>query len=313
MDTKVFVAGATGVVGRRVVARLLAAGADVTGVGRNDRRLAELRTLGAAPAEVDLFDPDAVAQAVAGHDVVCNLATAIPTGERAADPAAWDMTKRLRREGSRNLVDAALATGASRYVQESLILLYADGGDDVLDEDAPLDPTAITAAALDAEAQAERFAAGGGAGVALRFGLFYGFDSAHSVEAMEATLAGRPHELGPADSYRPSVTTDDAAAAVVAAFGAPSGVYNVADRPVRRGEFVDALARALGVPTAEPPTIVPDLPPEHRTMLRSLRASSDRLTEATGWRPRVASAREGWPFVVAELRRHADRQERPAS
>lgn len=313
MDTKVFVAGATGVIGRRVVARLVEAGADVTGVARSERKQAELRARGATPVRVSLFDRDAVAGAVAGHDVVCNLATAIPTGERAADPAAWEANDRLRREGSRNLVDAALTTGATRYVQESLILLYADGGDEVLDETAPLEPTAITACALEAESQAERFATRGGAGVALRFGLFYGFDSAHSVDAIEAVRAGQPAELGPAEAYRSSVTTDDAASAVVAALGAPSGVYNVADGPVRRGEFVEALARALGVAAPEQPTVVPDLPPEQRMMLRSQRASSQRLTAATGWRPRFPSAREGWPFVVAELGGRGRGQGRSAS
>lgn len=313
MTTKAFVAGATGVIGRRVVARLVEAGGDVTGVARSEPKEAELRALGATPVRVSLFDRDAVARAVAGHDVVCNLATAIPTGERAADPVAWEANDRLRREGSRNLADAALATGAGRYVQESLTLLYADGGEDVLDEAAPLEPTAVTACALEAEAQAERFAAGGGVGVALRFGLFYGDDSAHSVDAMEALRSGQPPELGPAEAYRSSVTTDDAASAVVAALGAPSGTYNVADRPVRRAEFVEALARALGVAPPAQPTVVPDLPPEHRMLLRSQRASSERFTAATGWRPRFPSAREGWPFVVAELRRREERQGRAAS
>ena len=141
-------------------------------------------------------------------------------------------------------MDAASATGASRYVQESIAFLYADGGDRLLDESAALATTGTTNAALVAEAEAARFAEHGGAGVALRFGQFYGFDSGHTVKAIEAVRAGLPVELGPESAYRSSVTTDDAASAVVAALDAPSGVYNVVDdQPLPRAEYVAALAR----------------------------------------------------------------------
>ncbi len=246
---KVFVSGATGVLGRRVVAELVAAGFDVTGVARRPANHADLAALGVRPVELDLFDRAAVHAAVAGHEVVCNLATAIPVGDRASNPSAWEANDRIRRDGSRNLVDAALAAGASRYLQESIVFVYADGGDRFLDESAEIAAAGVTSAALVAEAEAARFAEHGGAGVALRFGQFYGFDSGHTVRAIEAALAGRPVELGPESAYRSSVTTDDAASAVVAALDAPSGVYNVVDdRPLPRGEYVDALADALGVP-----------------------------------------------------------------
>jgi nucleoside-diphosphate-sugar epimerase len=300
--TRVFVAGATGVVGRRAVAQLIAAGAEVTGVARSEAKQAELRRLGATSVEVGLFDRDALAAAVAGHDVVVNLATAIPTGERAGDRAAWEVNDRIRREGSRNLVDAALQAGASRYIQESITLLYAEGGEEELDESAPVDATWITECALAAEAQAARFAEHGGTGIALRFGFFYGPDSAHTVEAIQAARAGQPAEIGPADAYRSSITTDDAAAAVVAALRAPSGLYNVADdQPLRRGEFVEALTEALGVEPLAQPTVTPELPPDFAMMLRSHRISHQRFTAATGWRPRFPSAWEGWKYVVAEL------------
>jgi nucleoside-diphosphate-sugar epimerase len=293
---KVFVAGATGVVGRRAVARLVAAGAEVTGLARSEEKQAALYALGATPAQVSLFDRGALAATVAGHDVVVNLATSIPTGERSADLAAWNDNHRIRHEGARNLVDAALEGGADRYVQESIALLYGDGGDRVLDESAPVDPTAVTGAALEAEAQAARFAAQGGTG------FFYGADSAHTVAAVAAARAGQPFELGPDAAYRPAVTTDDAAAATVAALDAPSGVYNVADdRPLRREEHVAALAAALGGAPLPPP-VTPDLPPDLSMMLRSQRISHELFTSVTGWHPRFPSAWEGWPFVLAAMR-----------
>ena len=109
---KVFIAGATGGLGRLAVTRLIAAGHDVTGIARTDRSAALLGRLGAAPARLDLFDADAVTSAVAGHDVVMNLATRIPTGGSAATRKGWLENERLRRDGSRILVDAALAGGA---------------------------------------------------------------------------------------------------------------------------------------------------------------------------------------------------------
>lgn len=300
---KVFVAGATGVLGRRAVARLVAAGAEVTGVARSAQKQAVLHDLGGAAAQVSLFDRDALAAAVAGHDVVCNLATAIPTGERAGSRAAWEENHRIRREGSRNLVDAALTGGAGRYVQESIALLYADGGDRFLDETAPVDPTWVTASALDAEAEAARFAAHGGVGIALRFGMFYGADSAHTVVAVAAARRGLGAEVGPAAAFRSPVTTDDAASAVVAALSAPSGTYNVADdRPLRRAEYLDALRVALGARPPAPRPVTPELPEEFSMMLRSQRVSNQRFASVAGWRPRFPSAWEGWAHVVAQLR-----------
>lgn len=300
---KVFVSGATGVLGRRVVAALVATGADVTAVARRPATRAALAALGVRPVELDLFDPPAVHAAVSGHDVVCNLATAIPVGERANAASAWEANDRLRRDGSRNLVDAALSAGASRYVQESVAFVYADGGERFLDESAAVDPASTTSASLVAEAEAARFAELGGTAIALRFGQFYGFDSGHTVQAIDLALAGAPVELGPESAYRSPITTDDAASAVMSALHAPSGVYNIVDdRPLRRAEHVDALAHALGVRTPTVRSLTPELPSSFSVMLRSQRVSNRRFKEATGWQPQSPSAWEGWAFVIREWR-----------
>ena len=190
-------------------------------------------------------------------------------------------------------------------MQESIAFLYADGGDRFLDESAAIATASVTNAALVAEAEAARFAEHGGAGVALRFGQFYGFDSGHTVKAIDAA-AGLPVELGPESAYRSSVTTDDAASAVVAALDAPSGIYNVVDdRPLPRADYVDALARALGVPTPTVRSVTPEMAPAFSMLSRSQRVSNKRFKDATGWQPRFASAREGWAHIVAEWRAHA--------
>ena len=100
------------------------------------------------------------------------------------------------------------------------------------------------------------------------------------------------------------MTTDDAASAVVAALGAPSGVFNVVDdRPLPRAEHAEALAAALGTGPVDLLLADLELPPDFAMILRSQRVSAARFRQVTGWQPRLPSAWEGWRFVVDELRR----------
>ena len=307
--SKVFVAGATGVLGKRAVAQLVAAGHDVTGVARNPDKAELLRRLGARPVTVDLFDPAAVKEAVAGHDVVCNLATHIPHLSKAGLPGAWSDNDRIRSEASRNLVDAALAAGATRYVQESISFIYADGGDAWLDEDAPLDVAPYIRSVLDAESQAQRFTDAGGTGVVLRFGVFYGPDSHTSLASIRAARLGIAPVLGAAGGFQSSIETDDAASAVVAALGAPAGTYNVCDdEPVTKREWADVLAAALGTrrPVMAPVAAVRLAGSRVHPLSRSHRVSNRRIKEATGWSPATPSVRQGLPALVEEIGRDAD-------
>ena len=287
---KVFVTGATGVIGRRVLPLLVAAGHEVTAVarGKGDR----VRAAGAVPVEVDLFDAGAVKAAVDGHDAVVDLATRIPATNRMLLPWAWRDNDRLRTEAAANAADAAIASGA-RYVRESFGLLYADGGDRWLDEDAPLAPIANTRTALDAEAAAARVTAAGGVGVALRFALHYGPDSAHTQDLLAAAAKGLAAVIGDPDGFQPQIHLDDAAAAVVAALDAPPGVYNVVeDEPLRRHELVAVLEDVVGRELRTPPALLGRFGPT-RAVARSQRLTNRRLRDATGWAPRYASAREG--------------------
>ncbi|HEX2046150.1 MAG TPA: NAD(P)-dependent oxidoreductase [Acidimicrobiales bacterium] len=301
---KIFVAGGTGVVGRRAVPRLVAEGHAVTVAARTPEKADLVRSWGAEPVEVDLFDPHAVRAAVEGHDVVVNLATSIPPFSKAARAKAWATNDRLRREASRNLVDAALAAGAERYVQESVSFLYADGGDGWIAEDHPVAPNSVTASALDAEAQARRFADAGGTAVVLRFGSFYGPDSSHTADVVRFARRGLGTTPGPRDGYVSSVSTDDAAAAVViAATQAPGGTYNVVDdEPLTRAELDEVLAAAVGRKRLRP---VPNLAVrllgdklDH--VVRSHRVSNRALRSATGWTPRYPSGREGFAALVSD-------------
>lgn len=122
--TSVFLAGATGVLGRRVLPQLMKAGHNVTAIGRSDSSRSWLAQNGAKPVELDLFDASAVRGAVDGHEVVINLATSVPINLQAFVPGAWRMTNRIRRYGAANLAEAAQAGGAKRFIQESFAPIY---------------------------------------------------------------------------------------------------------------------------------------------------------------------------------------------
>ena len=167
---KIFLAGGTGVVGTRALPALVAAGHQVTAVARSAAKAELVRSLGGRPVSVDLFDAAAVKAAVVDHDVVINLATSIPATAKAVRAAAWSDNERLRSEASNHLVDAALAAGAARFVQESIAFPYLDNGAEWIDEDHVVDHVGPFQGAGAAEAAARRFAVDGGEGVVLRYG-----------------------------------------------------------------------------------------------------------------------------------------------
>src|SRR3954466_16184661 len=185
---EIVITGSTGVIGRRAVRALLAAGHPVTGVTRSPRGRARLEELGVRAVEADVYDETSLRRAFDGADAVVNLLTHIPSIDRMADRSAWEENDRLRTDASAAIARAAGAAGAQRLVQESIAFVYADGGDAWLDEDAPVIGGGVTTSALTAERNArERFA---GDVVVLRFGLFVGPDSGWTQAALRAAREG---------------------------------------------------------------------------------------------------------------------------
>ena len=302
---KVFVTGATGVIGRRLVPMLRADGHDVTAVVRSSIKRAHLQQQGVTPIEIDLFERTALVRAVAGHDVVVNLVTHIPNSPfRMLLRSSWRENDRLRREASANLVDASMAGRVTRFVQESFAPVYPDRGDQWIDESVPLSPSKYNRTVLDAEASAARFSHSGGAGVVLRFGGFYGHDALQTEAFIQSVRRGWAAVPGSPAAYISSVSHDDAATAVRAALTVPAGVYNVIDdRPVTHREFFESLAEALGVPTPKflPEWMTPLFGSIGEMAARSLRISNRKLREASAWTPKYPSVRQGWPAVIARL------------
>ena len=300
---RIFVAGATGVVGRRVVPLLTSQGHTVTAIARTPDKRVELARAGARPVAADLFSPAALHGAVRGHDAVINLATHIPSPPwRVVLRSAWAENDRIRRQGSANLVDAAIAGGAARFVQESFAPVYPDSGDRWIDERTPLAPTSYNRTVLDAERSAQRFTDSGRAGVAVRFGAFYGPDAEHLADTIRMVRKGRAPWPGDPNAYISSCSHDDAAAAVVAALLVEPGAYNIVDdQPLTHREYFDSLAAALGVPPPRLPPrwATPLLGSIGRLLARSQRISNLRFRSSSAWEPRYPSVREGWPSVLA--------------
>jgi nucleoside-diphosphate-sugar epimerase len=294
---KVFVAGGTGAIGRHVVPALISAGHTVSALARRPDKAAALTEQGATAVSASIFDSSALTAAVAGHDAVVNLATAIPPMTQFLRAKAWHDNNRIRTEGSAALVDAAIAAGVGRVVQESVSMLYPDRGSTWIDEGQPVDDYPLARGNLAAEASANRFSASGGTGIVLRFGWFYGPGATHSEQMLAMARRHIGSILGPPEGYVSSVHMVDAAAAVVAALGGPAGTFNVVDdEPLTKRDYATALAAAAGKAMwVRGPGRAAMLFGDRLTSLtRSLRVSNARLRSTTGWEPRYPSAREGW-------------------
>ena len=301
---RILLTGATGVIGRRVLPLLVSAGHAVSAVSRTPEHAELLRAVGATPVSMDLFDPASVRAAVAEHDAVVNLATHMPPSMvRMLLRRSWRENDRIRREGSANLAGAAAAAGVGRFIQESFAPIHANAGDRWIDEQSPVRPSAYNRTVLDAEASVERFARSGGAGVALRFAWFYGPDPILRT-MLESVRKGWSPLPGAPEAYWPSVSHEDAASAVVAALGAPGGIYEVCDdEPLTRREFGEVCARVLGLPAPRPlPRWLTALGGGTvELMSRSLRLSNAKLKASSGWNPRWRSVREGLPEAAGQL------------
>ena len=301
---RLFVTGATGVVGSHLVPQLVANGHSVTAIARSPEKRARLDSAGAKVVALDIFDQSAARLAFEGQSAVINLATHMPpSSTRMLLPWEWRENDRVRRIASRVLVDAAIEAGVERFLQESFAPIYEDGGDHWIDESHPVRPAPYNRTVLDAEQSAHRFSAGGRVGVVLRFAAFYGSDPfvrdvVGLVRKGWAPMPGRP------GAYWSSVSHVDAASATAAALAIPAGTYNVCDdEPLTRREWVDVVAAEIGV---EPPRMLPGwltgLGGKTMELLgRSQRMSNAKLRTASDWNPRWRTAREGLPAAIRGL------------
>jgi nucleoside-diphosphate-sugar epimerase len=302
---RVFVAGASGAIGTRLVPQLVDRGHEVIGTSRSAEKAERLRALGAEPVVLNLLDPSAVREAVlrAEPDAIVHQATALADVRFSKNlDRSFADTNQIRTDGTHALIAAAREAGVRKFVAQSYASMrYAREGGPVKTEEDPLDPDPVegmreTCAAMTYVDEAVT-AAGG---VALRYGNFYGA----SNDGLVVPVRKRQFPIvGDGDGVSSFIHLDDAAAATVLALDHDGpGIYNIVDdEPARVREWLPVLAEALG---AKPPRRFPVWlarlfagAPAVVLGMEARGASNAKAKHELGWTLRYPSWRQG--FVEA--------------
>lgn len=286
---------------------LLDAGHEVTGMTRRPERADEIKAAGAEAAVCDVFDAEALGLAVAAArpEVVVHELTALPPDLDPRRKGVYEATSRIRTEGTRNLVAAARAAGAGRFVAQSIAFIYAPEGGMIKAEADPIMRGAkgefATALAATLDLERQTLAAEGMDGLVLRYAFFYGPGTTYASDGYQAgeVRKRRFPIIGDGSGTFSFIHVDDAAGATVAACerGAP-GIYNIADdEPAPLRAWLPAYAEAIG---AKPPRRVPMWLARlvggqaATTAARMRGASNARAKAELAWQPRWATWRDGF-------------------
>jgi nucleoside-diphosphate-sugar epimerase len=305
---RVFVAGATGAIGRQLVPRLVANGHEVHGMTRSESKQAMLRELGAVPVVADALDPDQVADAVgrAKPDVIIHQLTALAGKGFRGLKQRIEMTNRLRSEGTDHLLSAGQAVGVQRFVAQSNAALYARTGGPVKTEEDPLDTTPprkqreATAAILHLEEAV--LGAAWTEGIVLRYGGFYlpGAGMGPGGETHELIRKRQFPLVGDGRGVWSFIHLGDAAEATVAAVEhGRRGVFNIVDDdPAPVAEWLPTLTRMLSgkKPRRLPPFVVRLVAGEFGVLMmtEARGASNAKAKRELGWSPAHPSWRQGF-------------------
>jgi nucleoside-diphosphate-sugar epimerase len=319
---RIFVAGATGAVGRRLVPVLLSAGHSVTGLTRTPQKAKLIRSLGAEAVVADGLDAKAIHAAIvsAKPDVIVHEMTDL---KEASDLRHFDRffaaSNRLRTQGTDHLLAAARDAGVRRFVAQSFCgWPYARDGSPVKSEADPLDPEPPQEMrpTLEAIRYLERTVTGSSApgGIVLRYGGFYGPDTGvFDGPFLDQLRRRRVPLIADGDGWWSFLHIEDAAAATALAIerGTPGGIYNIVDdepAPVR--DWLPAIAEMVG---AKPPFRIPAwiariLAGEHLVALMTqVRAGSNaKAKRELGWQPAHPSWRQGFAEVLRQQLQHKD-------
>jgi 2-alkyl-3-oxoalkanoate reductase len=306
---RVFVAGATGAIGRRLVGQLVEAGHQVTAITRSKEKLGMLSDLGAEAVSCDVFDAGRLGSVVARAepDAVINQLTDLP---QSLNPRKlkeyYAANNRVRREGAMNLLDAARGAGVRRFLVQGAAYWYTQTGGGVKTEDAPLylDAPAPIGPAVETMKSVEDMvhSADGMEGIVLRYGMFYGPGTwyAKDGDVGRQVRKRRYPMIGRGEGTYSFIHVDDAASATVAALErARPGVYNVVDdEPATAAEWMPVYAEALGAkrPPRVPAFVARLIVGEALVMwMLGLRgASNQKIKDELGWSPRYESWRRGF-------------------
>ncbi len=311
---KVFIAGASGVLGRRLVRQFVARGHSVIGQVRSAKAESAVKEAGGEPRHADLFDAESLAKAAEGCATVIHAATAIPTKQKTT-PADWAMNDHIRRKGTRCLTEAAAKIGAKTYIQQSVVWVARPKDGSAFDEDSPVVPDPSYQSAIDAEAIArEAGSAEGFVTAVLRGGAFYDCDSAHTRMLADALRRRAMPIIGGGNAEWAMIHSDDAASAYVLFAEQPrNGVWHVVDNElITVRALLEESAARLGAPRPRrvPVWLARWLAGERAVayFTQSTRTTNARLRRDFGWTPRYPTYMEGLDQVVAAWKAEAAHQ-----
>lgn len=311
---KVFIAGASGVLGRSTIKQLIAHGHQVTGFVRSPEKGRLVDALGAKSVVGDIFNPPQVSELVGDADAVLHLATAIPAKARTI-PADWATNDRLRQEGTRNLVEACRGRKIRAFVQQSIAYVYGNVHGDWLVEEAQPRPIVPTHSAVEAERIVlDAYCQWGLPAIVLRGATFYHPEAWHTRYFVEQLKRRQLPMIGDGKYYWHYVHVDDMARAIVCAVEKARDVagetfFVADDQPFQAKDFLNDLAdrldaaRPMRVPIWLARMLAGSIGVNVLTM--SARYKTDKIKRRLGWSPQFPTYQEGFADVLAEMGMYA--------
>ncbi len=304
---QVFIAGSTGVLGRRLIQQFTARGDKVVAMVRNEKGERIVSQLGAIARYADLFNVDSLAKAADGSEVVIHAATSIPTKSRTT-ARDWAMNDRIRREGTKALTACTAKIGARRYIQQSIIWVAMPPDGSFFDENTPVkNPNVTHASAYDSEQITQEAGAAYGFSTAiLRCGWFYGADAGHTRFFGQGLKKGRLPVIGDGQALWSVLHLDDAASAfVTASVSDTSGLWHIVDnQPVKVADFMQTFAQLLNAPKPRHiPAWVARLVVGKNSVdffTDSVNTSNERFLRDFSWTPTYATYVEGLKQIVQQ-------------
>ena len=286
---KIAIIGATGVLGRNLVPLLIKHRYEVLALARSVKKAKNIFPPQTEVAEFDLLEDgvEKLTPLLNGCNCVIHIATAIPSDFNK--PGAWDSNNRLRTEGTKKLIDASLKSGVKRYIQQSIVMAYSDGGDEWINEEHPLDETPdrelICAPVIEMEELVKNIPENKMDWFILRGGIFVGRGT-FQEKTIQDLKDGLNIVTGNGENYVSFIHVADMAEAILRSIENETGniILNIVDKPIKQIEYLKILAMKTGsaVPVQNPRLPTPP----------SFRCSNLRAQYTINWKP----AREIIPF-----------------
>lgn len=310
---RIFVTGATGVLGKRVIQKLQAEGHQLSGLCRSVDNFQTLESIGVRPVWGNIYDQAEMRSVTVGQEVVIHLASSIPANYQKLSSADWLHNDLLREKGTESLAQAAAANGAKLFIAPSVMLGYGDQDGKMVKETTPMSAKlpADLQSVVRMEGLVQNYIRKSGLqAVILRLGIVYAEDSRHTLAMISQLQQQEATVIGKGDNYWNLIHAGDAASAmvqVVKQYGIHLGeTYNICDgTPVKMREFATYLAKSIGAP---PPRLMRSLPAWFRlgndnvkAVQLSFKAGNEKAVQRLKWKPEFASYREGVDDIATKL------------